>query len=330
MKIAFFEIKKWEIKYLEKQLKGHALKFFEEELNESTASKVKDFDAISVFIASDVNKKVISKLPKLKIIVTRSTGYDHIDLKECNKRKIDVFNVPYYSENTVAEHTFALILSLSRNIHKSYVRTMQGNFSIEGLSGFDLKDKTIGIIGGGRIGMHVARIARSLGMHVRVYDINRDNFLSEVINFKYLELDELLKVSDIVSLHVPENKHTHHMIDKKALNKMKKGAILINTARGGLVDSNALLEALEKAQIGGAGLDVIEGEEVIKEDRALLHCGDNDSCNEIFRTIVRDRKIFEKENVVFTPHNAFNSKESLIRLLDATIANLISKKHKIN
>jgi D-lactate dehydrogenase len=328
MKIAFFEIKNWEIKYLENKLKGNTLKFFEEELNENTASKVKGFDAVSVFIASEVTKKVLAKLPKLKILVTRSTGYDHVDIKECTKRKIEVFNVPYYSENTVAEHTFALILSLSRNIHKSYVRTTQGNFSIEGLSGFDLMDKTIGIIGGGRIGMHVARIARSLGMHVRVFDINRDNFLSEVINFKYLDLDELLKVSDIVTLHVPENKHTHHLIDQKALSKMKKGAILINTARGGLVDSNALLDALEKGQIGGAGLDVIEGEEVIKEDRALLHCGDN--CNEVMKTIVRDRKIFDMENVVFTPHNAFNSKESLIRLLDATISNLISKKHKIN
>ncbi len=328
MKIAFFEIKEWEKKYLEKQLKGHTLKFFEDELTLENASEVKNFQAISVFIYSEVDKKILSKLPKLKMIATRSTGYDHIDMKACKNKNIKVFNVPYYSENTVAEHTFALILSLSRNIHKSYVRTMQGNFSIEGLAGFDLKDKTIGIVGGGRIGMHVARIARSLGMHVRVYDIKTDNFLSEVINFKYLELDELLKVSDIITLHVPENKHTHHIINKKTLSKMKKDAILINTARGGLIDSNALLEALEKKRILGAGLDVIEGEEIIKEEKALLHCGDD--CADVFKTMVRDRKIFEKENVVFTPHNAFNSKESLIRLLDATIENLIVNKFPVN
>lgn len=328
MKIAFFEIKPWEKRYFEKKLKGHSLKFFEDELNLENVSKVKDVEAISVFIYSETDKNILNKLPKLKIIATRSTGYDHIDLKACKAKKVEVFNVPYYSENTVAEHTFALILSLSRNIHKSYVRTLQGNFSIDGLAGFDLKDKTIGIIGGGRIGMHVARIARSLGMHVRVYDIRTDNFLSEVINFKYMELDELLRVSDIVTLHVPENEHTHHMINKKTLAKMKKGAILINTARGGLVDSNDLLESLEKGHIGGAGLDVIEGEEIIKEEKALLHCGND--CAEVFRTIVRDREIFEKENVVFTPHNAFNSKEALIRLLDATIANLVAKKYKIN
>jgi D-lactate dehydrogenase len=328
MKIAFFEVKGWEKKYLEKQLKGHSLKFFEDELTLENVSKVKDVEALSVFIYSEIDKKILDKLPKLKMIATRSTGYDHIDIKECEKHKIEVFNVPYYSENTVAEHTFGLILSLSRNIHKSYVRTLQGNFSIDGLEGFDLKDKTIGIIGGGRIGMHVARIARSLGMHVRVYDVNRNNFLSEVINFKYLELDELLRVSDIVTLHVPENKYTHHMINKETLSKMKKGAILINTARGGLIESNDLLESLEKGHLGGAGLDVIEGEEIIKEEKALLHCGND--CAEVFKTIVRDRKIFEIENVVFTPHNAFNSKESLIRLLDSTIQNLITKKFKVS
>jgi D-lactate dehydrogenase len=202
-KITFFEIKPWEIKYLKSSLKNHSLRFFEEPINNKNLSKAKDSDIISVFIYSKVSKDTLRKLPSLKLITTRSTGFDHIDTKECKKRKIQVCNVPYYGENTVAEHTFALILSLSRNIHKSYVRTLKDNFSIEGLTGFDLKDKTIGIIGGGHIGLHVARMARAFGMHVRVNDLNKNNFLAEVINFKYVSFEELLKSSDIISLHIP-------------------------------------------------------------------------------------------------------------------------------
>jgi D-lactate dehydrogenase len=248
-----------------------------------------------------------------------STGYDHISTADCKKKGIAVCNVPYYGENTVAEHTFGLIITLSRNIHKSYVRTLRNDFSIEGLTGFDLKDKTIGIIGGGHIGLHVARMARAFGMHVRVFDINRDSFLEEVINFKYTPLDELLKISDIITLHVPYNKHTHHLINKDNIREFKKGAILINTSRGAVVDTDALHQALKTRKIGGAGLDVIEGEEYIKEENELLESGRNP---QKWRAIVRDHKIFDMDNVVFTPHNAFNSKEALIRILDVTIENI--------
>ena len=213
-KITFFEVKPWEIKYLKDKLKKHSLKFFEEPLNNKNILKAKDSDIISVFIYSKVTKQIIEKLPKLKAIAARSTGFDHIDIKECKKNKIKVCNVPYYGENTVAEHTFALILSLSRNIHKSYVRTLKNNYSIDGLTGFDLKGKTIGIIGGGHIGLHVARTARALGMHVRVYDIHKDSFMAEAVNFKYLSFDELLKTSDIITLHIPHNKYTHHLINR--------------------------------------------------------------------------------------------------------------------
>ncbi len=318
--IAFFEMKPWEEKYLKAKLKGHSLKFFKEPINGQNISEVKDSDIISVFIHSQVNKEVLSKLPKLKLIATRSTGFDHIDLKECKKRGVVVCNVPFYGENTVAEHTFALILSLSRNVHKSYVRTLKDDFSVEGLAGFDLKNKTIGIIGGGRIGLHVARIARVFGMHVRVYDVNQDNFLAEVINFKYIGFDDLLKTSDIISLHIPHNKHTHHMINKENINKAKKGAILINTARGAVVDTEALLEALEKKRLAGAGLDVIEGEELIKEEHELLHSKTKNP--EKWETLVRNNKIFKMDNVVFTPHNAFNSTEALVRILDTTLENI--------
>lgn len=323
MKIAFFETEKWEERYLKKALKGNQLKFYKETFEYK--SEIKDIDALSVFIYSKLDKNLKS-FSKLRMIATRSTGFDHINLDICKHKKISIHNVPSYGENTVAEHTLGLILSLSRNIHKSYVRTMKNDFSIKGLKGFDLNSKTIGIIGGGKIGMHVARMTRAFGMKVLVYDINHNNFLSEVLDFTYTDLDLLLNKSDIISLHVPHNEKTHHMINKSNLKKIKKGAILINTSRGQLVDTDALLYALEKNIISGAGLDVIEGEELIKEEEELIHNNVNPSK---IKNLFRAHKIFKMENVVFTPHNAFNSKEALIRILDVTIKNLRDKTNKI-
>ncbi|MEM3372672.1 MAG: NAD(P)-dependent oxidoreductase [Candidatus Anstonellales archaeon] len=319
VKIAFFEIKNNEKRYLEKKLSGNTLKFFQVTIDKVDINEFIDSEVISVFIYSKITRDLMDKLPNLRAILTRSTGFDHIDLVAAKEKGIKVYNVPSYGENTVAEHTFALILSLSRNIHKSYVRTLKNDFSIDGLVGFDLRGKTIGIVGGGKIGMHVAKIAKGFGMNVLVYDTFRNKFLEEVIGFKYVSLSQLLKESDIVSLHVPYNQATHHLINRETISMMKKGAILINTARGGVVDTDALLEALESKKLGGAGLDVIEGEELIREEHQLLH----DKANpEKLRAIYRDHRIFQLENVVFTPHNAFNSKEALMRILDTTIENL--------
>ena len=323
--ITFFEVKPWEKVYLKKKLNNYNLKFFKEPLDKNNILLAKDSDIISTFIYSKVDKSLINNLPKLRLLATRSTGFDHINLQECKSRDIIICNVPYYGENTVAEHTFALILSLSRNVHKSYVRTLKDDFSIGGLTGFDLKGKTIGIVGGGHIGLHVAKMARGFGMKVIIYDTTKQNFLAEVIGFNYVTFEELLKNSDIISLHVPYNKQTHHLINKNNIMKVKKGAILINTARGSIVDTDALLYALEKKILGGAGLDVIEGEELIKEEDELLHKSTN---QEKWRTVVRDHKIFMMDNVVFTPHNAFNSREASIRILDTTIENIKSYLNK--
>ena len=320
MKIGFFEISGWEKRILRKQLKGHSIEFFKEPLTEKNVSLAKKFDVISVFIYSKINKKVLKQLPKLRLVSTRSTGFDHIDIEECKKRKIFVCNVPFYGENTVAEHTFALILSLSRNIHKSYIRTIRNDFSIDGLKGFDIKGKTLGVVGTGHIGLNVIKIAKGFGMNVLAFDVKQNNFIAEVLGFKYSSLDYLLKHSDIITLHVPYNKHTHHLINKQNIKIIKKGTILINTARAGIVDTNALIEALDKKILAGAGLDVIEGEELIKEEKQLLY--DSDKVEKL-GNIIKDHILLSKENVVFTPHIAFYSQEALERIINTTCENII-------
>ncbi|MHA1992075.1 MAG: hydroxyacid dehydrogenase [Candidatus Hodarchaeales archaeon] len=322
MKIAFFEVKPWEIDYLTKLFKiekDFVLIFTEEPLNQKNVKKFIDIDIASVFIYSSISKTVLKTLENLKFVATRSTGFDHIDLAECNNKNVLVSNVPYYGENTIAEHTFGLILALSRNIHKSYVRTQRNDFSIDGLKGFDLQGRTLGIVGLGRIGMHVARIARGFGMKVLAYDVKQDSFFSDLINFTYTSFEEVLRQSDIVTLHVPYNKHTHHLINKKTIKLFKKGAVLINTARGGVVETEALLEALEKNFLSGIGLDVIEGEEYIKEEKQLLYDPEK---IDIWKKIVQDHILLKKDNVVFTPHIAFYSQEALERILQTTKDNI--------
>lgn len=315
--IVFFEVTEYEKERISKSFIGEDVKFYEETIQDMEPSKFIEATAISVFVHSKVTSDVLEKMPNLKVIAARSTGVDHIDAEYCKEHGIEIKNVPLYGENTVAEHTFALILSLSRKIHKSYVRSIHGNFSSEGLQGFDLQDKTLGIIGGGRIGLHVARMAKSFGMHVRVYDIKEDHFLAELINFKYVSLEELLAQSDIISLHVPLNKYTEHMINTESLKIVKKGALLINTARGALVDTESLLDALDNGIISGAGLDVIEGEEYLLEENLV-----NSPIEKANEIIASSKRLLENENVVLTPHNAFNSIEAVNRIIDKTIENL--------
>ena len=325
MKIAFFEIEGWEKEMLKKGLRGHRLNFFDKTINEVDLKNIEKYNAISVFIKSKIDEKILSQLKNLKVIATRSTGFDHIKISACKKKKINVFNVPTYGENTVAEHTFALILALSRNVHKAYLRILKRDYSIDGLIGFDLKGKTIGVIGAGNIGKHVIRIARGFEMNVLAADNHSDKFLAEELNFKYVNLDELLKKSDIITLHIPLTKENFHLINKKTIEKMKKGVIIINTSRGDIIDTEALIHALEKKHVGGVGLDVIEGEEFIKEEKELLYEKKNKKAIE---QIIEDSLLIMKDNVVFTPHIAFYSKEALNRIISKTIDNLNSYKEK--
>lgn len=320
MKIVCYEIDEaWKRDYIRKRLDAHPVEFTDRTLTPSSAAIAADADAVSVFIYSHVDAEVLRALPRLGCLATRSTGFDHIDMAACRERGIVVSNVPHYGENTVAEHTFALILALSRKVHKAYVKVRAGDFSLRELTGFDIKGKTLGVVGTGHIGLHVIKIARGFGMRVLAYDIRPHRFLPEVMDFAYVDLPELYGASDIVTLHAPYTPETHHMINRETLNQFKRGAILINTARGVLVETEALIVALDEGRLSGAGLDVLEGEESLIQEEQLLR----DSPHvESLRRVIEGHVLLRKENVVFTPHNAFNSVEATERILETTVDNL--------
>jgi D-lactate dehydrogenase len=323
VKIAFFEIEDWEIEKIKPFLKKHKLVFFNEPLTAKNIEKIKDFDIISIFIYSKITPEIISKLPNLRLITTRSMGFDHINLESCKKAKIKVCTAPHYGDNSVAEHTFGLLLSISRNIHKAYLRTINGNYSTEGLMGFDLKGKTLGVIGTGRIGSHVIEMARGFEMNVLAYDCNRNIKLAKKLGFSYTSMNELLGKSDIVSIHVPYCPENHHLINKSTISKMKKGAVLINTSRGPIVDTKALVDSLKGDHLSAVGLDVIEGEEMIKEEKELLHHPNKLDLKKM-KQLMMDHEILHNEKVVFTPHIAFYSKEAVQRIIDVTLDNISS------
>jgi D-lactate dehydrogenase len=327
--VAFFEVEPWEKEYLVKRLKGFELSFFNKTIDKESLKNIQNVVILSPFIYSKINKDILSALPNLRLIATRSTGFDHIELKSANELKIKVANVPTYGANTVAEHTFALILSLSRKIHLAYERTSRGNFSLDGLRGFDLRDKTIGVIGGGNIGQHVVRIARGFNMKVLVYDLQQNRKLAKQMGFKYVALNRLISTSDIITLHAPYTKKTHHMINRKNIKLVKDGAIIINTARGGLIDTTALIDGLRIGRLAGVGLDVLEEEKyILKEEAELLSphfiSKNEQNIKENLETIVEGHMLLMSEKVIVTPHNAFNSKEALERILDTTIENILS------
>lgn len=318
-KIAVFEIEGWERAHLRKSLKGHDLTFHSEPLTPETAALAKDAHIVSPFVYSRLTADALKTMKNLELVATRSTGYDHIDMAVCKKRGIRVHNVPTYGENTVAEHTFALILALSRNVHKAYLKSLRRDYSIDGLMGFDLKGKTLGVIGAGHIGLHVIRIGKGFGMNVIAFDVHRQTFLSEVMGFTYAALDDVLRQSDIICLLVPHNERTHHLINRGNIGLIKKGAILINTSRGGVVETEALLEALDKKILAGAGLDVLEGEAYMKEEQRLLNTKTD---MQKMAQVVQDNILISKENVAFTPHIAFFSREAIERILDTTTQNV--------
>lgn len=320
MKVVFFETENWETDYLRNQLNGFDASFVPGKLTAENIETAKEAEIISVFVDSQLTKDILENLSNLKMIAARSTGFDHIDVNFCEEKGIIVCNVPYYGENTVAEHAFALMLDLSRKIHESVGQVKEEGFAAKGLRGFDLKGKTLGIIGLGRIGQHVARIAQGFEMDILVYDAFPDKKLAKKLNLRYFSLEDLLKSSDILTLHIPLNEKTKHLINGQNINLIKKGAYLINTARGGIVETAALVLALEKGILAGAGLDVLEEECYIKEEGQFLSEDFYKKCD--VKTMLANHILMDKKNVIITPHNAWNSNEAIQRILDTTIENI--------
>lgn len=278
-------------------------------------------ECLSVFVTSKVGKEEFDRLPDLKFITTRSTGYDHISLEEANKRGVKVGFVPAYGEHTVAEFVFALLLVLFRKMFEAHELVVkEGGFSSEGLSGRDLAGKTIGVLGTGKIGKNVIRIAKGFGMKVVAFDVYPDQKFAEEVGCTYMSLEEALAVSDIITLHLPETEETHHILNKEMVEKMKRGMTIINTARGSLIETEALVWGLKEEIILAAGLDVLDEEGYVADEMRLL--GSQHPKHEELKTLLLNHYLIDHPRVIITPHNAFNTVEALERILDTTVDNI--------
>ena len=310
MNIAFFDAKQYDVSsfepYLNDDIKIH---FFETKLDENTASLAAGCETVCVFVNDTVNAAVIDKLYEMgvRLIALRCAGYNNVDLGHCFG-KIHVVHVPAYSPYAVAEHTMAMLLTSIRRIHKAYNRTREFNFSLNGLTGFDLHGKTVGVIGTGRIGRVFIDICKGFSMKVLAYD----KFPIENSGINYVELDKLLQESDIISLHCPLTPDTEYMIDENAIAKMKKGVVIINTSRGALIKAEALLEGIKSRKIGAACLDVYEEESDIFFEDYSGHIVDDD-------TLAR---LITMPNVLVTSHQAFLTNEALGNIAQTTIQNI--------
>jgi D-lactate dehydrogenase len=323
MKIGFFELEGWEKDLIEKNLGQNELFFSSEKIDDLNFPEKNDFDIISVFVDSRINSDVLNHFSNLKCIATRSTGFDHIDISECQKRNITVLYVPGYGDNTVAEYAFGLLLNLTRKIYQAVDRIKEtGSFDLKDLRGIDLKGKTIGIIGTGRIGKEAIKIAHGFGMNVLAYDLYLNEEAAKTLDFKYVSLDELLANSDVISIHCPYTPQTHHLINKENIFKIKKGAYLINTARGAIVETEALVLGLENKILRGVGLDVLEEEGETKDE--LFTLVSRRPKEEELKIMLENHILMKMPNVLISPHNAFNSQEALERILKTTLDNILS------
>ncbi len=307
MKISFFETRDKEREVFASRLSQHDLFFCKEKLSLENIKDAEQADIISVFVNSEIKKEVIDALPCLKLIAARSTGFDHIDVRYAGTKGIKVASVPNYGARTVAEFAFGLILTLSRKIYRAVSQMKEKiSYDTDLLQGFDLCGKTIGVVGTGRIGKNMVRIAKGFGLKILATDLYPDNDFAEEEEIEYVPLDALLSSSDIVTIHTPFNETTYHLINRENIKLMKKGAILINTARGEIVDTEALVASLRAGQIGGAGLDVLEGERSMKAGAESL----------------LNKELIAMRNVVVTPHVAFFSAEAEAEIIRTTSDNI--------
>ncbi|MDT8411624.1 MAG: 2-hydroxyacid dehydrogenase [Vicingaceae bacterium] len=314
MKVLAYSTHGFDQPFLEEAAKNkHHFSFTEAPLNENTVEMAKGYDAVALFSSDNANAEVIGKLAEyqVKYITLRSVGYDHVDLQKAHEIGIKVANVPEYSPYAIAEHGVALLLALNRKLHKAESLIQLQDFRFDTLVGFDLYNKTIGIIGTGKIGFAFAKIMNGFGCKLLAYDPVK-NPSAEEINMDYTTLEILLKNSDVVSLNCPLNEKTHYLLDKKEFASMKKGSILINTARGAVINTNALIESIENEHLGGACLDVYE------KEKGLFF---NDHRNSVLKDPIYSR-LRSFPNVIITGHQAFLTREALIGIAETTSYNL--------
>ncbi|MDD2657232.1 MAG: NAD(P)-dependent oxidoreductase [Candidatus Pacebacteria bacterium] len=320
MKIHYFSGEAWEEAFVRAKLTNEDITFHTEPLSALPELTDPEAEVLCTFIETPIGEAEMSRFPALKLIATRSTGFDHIDLAAAKARGIAVANVPFYGENTVAEFTFALLLALSRRIIDADERVRSGTFSPAGLRGFDLAGKTLGVIGCGHIGAHVIRMANGFQMKVLGFEVHQDPARAAELHFTYATLSDLLAESDIISIHVPYNPHTHHLINKENIGTIKKGSYLINTARGAVVETDALVEALKSGRLAGAALDVLEEEGELSEEAVLLTAPHPNA--EAIKIALENHYLINHPRVIVTPHTAFNTTEAVERILDTTIENI--------
>jgi len=319
MSAVFFEVESWERPVLEStRQSGDTL--VTEPLRAAGVETYADAEVISPFLRSELRAPVLASLPKLRLIATRSTGVDHIDLAYCRAHNIAVANVPAYGERTVAEHVFALLLTISHKMVDAVNQTRRGDFSLRGLQGFDLEGKTLGVIGTGAIGRHVIRIARGFDMRVLAYDVRPDADFAHQVGCTYAPLDDVRAAADVVTLHVPALPQTQNLISFPQFERMKPGVVLINTARGSIVNVRALLQALAEGKVAAAGLDVLPEEPAIHEEAELLRSFFGREHD--LETLLADHVLLRMRNVYITPHSAFATREASRRILDTTRANI--------
>ena len=315
-KIMFFDVKPYEKLFFEAANAAHGfdLHWRETRLSEDTAALAAGYDVISAFVNDDLSAPVLARLKELgvKLVAMRCAGINNVDMKAADACGLAVMRVPDYSPHAVAEHAVALMLALNRKIHKAYSRTREGNFAIGGLMGFDMFGKVAAVVGTGKIGKVAARILAGFGMNVLLYDPYPDAAFASEIGARYTDLEEIHKTADVITLHCPLTKETHHLINAECLAAAKPGVMIINTGRGGLIDTKALIDALKTGHVGAAGLDVYEEE-------SSFFFGDHST--EVLTDDVLAR-LLTFSNVLVTGHQAFFTKEAMEGIARITLGNV--------
>ena len=321
MDVLISEAQDWERDAAQRLAPAHSVRCMSGPLDVAGLDDVAKVEVLSTFIDSKLTAEALRPFCQLKLIATRSTGYDHIDLDYCRAAGVVVCNVPDYGDPTVAEHTFGLLLALARKVAEAVARTRRGDFSQTGLRGFDLAGKTLGVVGTGRIGRRVIQIAKGFCMTVIAFDAYPDPGLEATLGMRYVALPELLATCDVLTLHIPGGEGTRDLIGAEALARMKPSAVLVNTARGGVVNVEALIHALTEGRLAGAALDVLSEEPWLRDEANIFRAGSGLGADGM-RTLVANHALLKFSNVIVTPHIAYDTDEAVRRIMEITLGNI--------